>query len=710
MSASPKKDTFARRFVLMFSISFMLCAYPRFLFGIHLPGLFNPIENVWLDFLYRNRTDSLPAGDKRIIVLAVDQETGKEHGFPLPRGVYAKALDKMKALGVKTVVFDIMFFDKREAAGDAALGEATKRFGKALHLFSFEPVATNAGIESNDLAVSLPIPQLLKSAEYLGYPNIDSILDGDSHLRRARVFEDAPIRGLPESLKHGLPAAPSMDAVAYVSYTGTPLKDVYERYGSPKPRVMHLYFRGPKDWDRHAFRDRAKPAEARELIYSPYRRISMMDLLAGTLTDEEKKALKGALVMIGSTALGYFDHYPTPFVSQAPGVEYHANLVDNMINGDFLKSPPAWVGPLASLLFILLPLLLLRATPALSIASAAGVLALWMGTAVSAFLHGARLEAVAPAAGLIISFLVLTAHRVRTEGAEKKMIKAMFGQFVSPEVVEELANNPDKAKLGAQKRNMTVFFLDIAHFTTISEKMGPEALISFLNKYLSALSVVILDRGGTIDKYIGDCVMAFWNAPLESVDHRGHAIRSALQCQTVIDELNKDLDPGLPETPAIRIGLNTGDMNVGFTGTDRKLAYTVIGDEVNLASRLEGANKFFGSKIIASGATYEPVKDQFVARFLGRARVVGKATPVPVWEPLAEAGKLPPAWAKALPVWEKGTKEFFDKKYDAALASFEEFAKLMPGDGPCELYLNLARDYSALPPDDWDQVFNLTAK
>jgi adenylate cyclase len=311
---------------------------------------------------------------------------------------------------------------------------------------------------------------------------------------------------------------------------------------------------------------------------------------------------------------------------------------------------------------------------------------------------------------LLASYLALTIHRVRAEGAEKAMIKSMFGQFVSPEVVEELANDPDKAKLGAQKREMTVFFLDIAHFTTISEKMGPEALIAFLNRYLSALSDVILERRGTIDKYIGDCIMAFWNAPTENKDHAREAILSALGCQRAIDELNKDLDPGLPEVPAIRIGINSGFMNVGFTGTNRKLAYTVLGDEVNLASRLEGANKFFGSKIIASEPAYKSAADAVEGRYLGKARVVGKDKPVPVYEPLAEKGRLTPAWQKALPVWEKAVQAFYDKKYEDALALFEQFLKLMPKDGPGELYLTLSRDYAALPPDDWDQVFNLTAK
>jgi len=324
--------------------------------------------------------------------------------------------------------------------------------------------------------------------------------------------------------------------------------------------------------------------------------------------------------------------------------------------------------------------------------------------------RGEIIYPIAPGVTLLVSFIAVTIYRVLTEGAEKKAIKALFGQFVAPEVVNQLANDPSKVKLGGEKRDLTIFFLDIAHFTNISEKMDPEQLIHFLNRYLTALSDPILESHGTIDKYIGDCIMAFWNAPVLDKDHRKDAVLTALQCQRIILELNKTLDPGVPEVPMVRIGINSGIATVALTGTQRKIQYTAIGDEVNLASRLEGANKFFGSKIIISGSTYEGAKDVCEARYLGRARVVGKATPVPVYEPLAEKNKLTPAWAKALPVWEKGVKAFYDKKYDDALAVFTEFVQLMPEDGPGELYLNISRDYAALPPDDWDQVFNLTAK
>jgi adenylate cyclase len=697
-----RKSRFPLYFLLAFVPLFTLFAYPRQLLGVEVYGMFYHQEDVWQDFLHRLHGASLREGDPRIIVLAVDEETGKGHGFPLPRDLYARSLDKLKALGVDTVVFDVMFFEKRDAAQDKALADATRRFGKVVHLFQYE----DDGTETGKLITNTPLKALFDATAYLGYPNVDYVLDSDGHLRRARVFEDriADPKGV-------YSRAPAVEVTAVHAFTGRSAKELEAAYApAGRPVIKYVNFRVPKEWPRHALRDAKKPEDERPKIYSPYRRLSMLDLLENTFTAEEKAALKGSLVLIGSTALGYYDHYPTPFVHQAPGVEHHANVIDDILNDSFRTRTPDWAMPLACVLLALLPALLLAVSPAVGAAVVVVVAVAWIVLGSWAFGSGVRLDVARPVLALLASYLALTIHRVRAEGAEKAMIKSMFGQFVSPEVVEELANDPDKAKLGAQKREMTVFFLDIAHFTTISEKMGPEALIAFLNKYLSALSDVILERRGTIDKYIGDCIMAFWNAPTENKDHAKEAILSALGCQRAIDELNKDLDPGLPEVPAIRIGINSGLMNVGFTGTNRKLAYTVLGDEVNLASRLEGANKFFGSKIIASEPAYKSAEDAVEGRYLGKARVVGKDKPVPVYEPLAEKGKLSAEWQKALPVWEKGVKAFYDKKYEEALPLFEQFLKLMPHDGPGELYLNLSRDYAALPPDDWDQVFNLTAK
>jgi adenylate cyclase len=685
---------FPMRFCLILSVLSVL-AYVPFLVGIESNGVFVHMERVWHDLSFPLRGEALKTGDDRLILVAVDEEAVHKHGFPLPRDKYAEALNRLTALGAKTVIFDVLFFEP--SPGDAGLAAATRKHGGVIHLFTAEPPPEG----KKEPKIQMPIEPFRKAAKMLASPIISHHLEDDGHVRTFSLFNPFvkdPIR-------------PNMGAVSLAAgalslYTGTSLQDLLAQYPAEEYVYPVINFRRPRDWVRHpTAKDPGEP------VSSPYRVISILDVLANALSDVQKKALKGAIVIIGSTTTGYYDHYPNPFSGAAPGAEVHLNAIDNVLNKDPLQSTSrGWVIVLI-LVSAWLPYLFHRVmSPALGAAATAGILALMVGGSLWLMAHGTVVYPVAPAIILIISFLVLTVHRVLTEGAEKALIKAKFGQFVSPEIVEELANDPDKAKLGAQKREMTVFFLDIAHFTTISEKMDAEALIGFLNKYLSALSVVILDRRGTIDKFIGDCIMAFWNAPLENKNHAADAVLSALRCQVAIAELNKNLDKGLPETPQVRIGINTGHMAVGFTGTEKKLAYTVLGDEVNLASRLEGANKFFGSKIMVSEATWNGAKDAAEGRYLGRARVVGKETPVPVYEPLAEKGKLDAAWLKALPVWEKGIKAFYAKDYDKALAAFEEFAKLMPGDGPGELYLHQSRDYAALPPEDWDQVFNLTAK
>lgn len=682
--------SFPSRFCAVFSVVAAV-AYIPFLVGIRSNGVFAPIERIWHDASFVFRGESLPAGDPRLVLVAVDDETVGAHGFPLPRVKYAQALRKMRELGVKTVVFDVLFFEPRE--GDAELAAETKRHGGVIHLFNAELK------EDGSPKITMAIKPLRDAAQYMGSPVITHHVDNDGHVREFSLFNAA----LEDPHRKDKPVT-SLAAAALASFTGRPIDDLLAEHPADEiPPVLN--YRRPTDRPRH------EAGAKGENYFSPYRNVSLMDILSGRLSEEQKKALKGSLALVGSVTTGYFDHYPSPFTSHAPGPEYHLNIIDNVLNGDALSGASRLWVLLLVLAAVWLPYGLLRLMPpAAGAAAVAAALAALAGVSYHLQTRGVMFYPVAPGVTLILSFLALTVHRVLTEGAEKAAIKAKFGQFVAPEIVEELAADPEKARLGAQKREMTVFFLDIAHFTTISEKMTAEGLIQFLNKYLSALSTVILDRRGTIDKYIGDCIMAFWNAPLENKDHRLHAILSALECQKAIEVLNKDLDPNLPEVPAIRIGINSGDMNVGFTGTEKKLAYTVLGDEVNLGSRLEGANKFFGSRIIASGAAYEPVRDRVAARYLGKARVVGKETPVPVYEPLAEAGRLEAPWTKALPVWEKAVAEFYAKKYDAALALFEEFVKLVPGDGPGELYLNLSRDYSALPPDDWDQVFNLTAK
>jgi adenylate cyclase len=662
-------------------------------------GAMMSVHYVWKDLLFHIALSSVKPADSRLSLLAVDEDAGKEFGFPLPRAVYGRALDKMKALGVKAVLFDVLFFEPRE--GDAELAAATKRFGNAVHLFSQEVDDTGVGVNVKNL---LPIPAIAQSTKFLGQPDVTHLLDNDGHLRSYNL-----VHPLSSDPYHPELKALSMEASGLAAYEGKPVEDIIARYGGDE---KSLNFRLPAHWLKHEKRDEGVVGVKNlEEIQSPYRRIPIGDLLHDQLSKSQKAALKGGIVLVGSTALGYYDHYPTPFMESAPGAEFHLNVLDNVLNNDSMANCRRWVTVLAILAALLATYLFRELSPAAGSGVVALIAVAWVGASIAFFRRGLILEMVPPLAALISSYLVLTVHRAFSEGAEKKMIKGLFGQFVAPEVVDRLAQDPSQVKLGGQKRDMTVFFLDIAHFTNISEKMDPEALIQFLNRYLSSLSTVILDRRGTIDKYIGDCIMAFWNAPEVNKDHRADAVLAALECQAAITELNKKLDPGLPEIPAVRIGINSGVVTVGLTGSERKLQYTVIGDEVNLASRLEGANKFFGSKTIISEGTHEGAKSRVASRLLGRVRVVGKETPIRIFEPIAEIGKLDAAWTKGLPLYEKGVAAFDAKKYDEALAAFEAFAEVFPEDGPGQLYLARCKEYVVLPPDStWEGVFNLTAK
>ncbi|MFA6002543.1 MAG: adenylate/guanylate cyclase domain-containing protein [Elusimicrobiota bacterium] len=697
-----KKDKFSRNFCIVFTAVFLFLYWPGV---IRLPvqGVFSHMEDVWVDLLFRFRMEKLPAGDPKITVAALDEETGKKYGFPVPRRMQARLIDKLKEYGAKTVAFDVMFFDPRE--GDAELSAATRRFGRVVHLFATEVQDTPHG---QVITVNEPIAGVKAAAQYLGYPNIQDVLDSDGHVRRSMLFD----RRIQDPRDPSV-IAPSMDAAIAASYLDKPLAELRAEYGEPEPRIMLINFRKPVEWLRHPKRDAVHVGKVQNLetVPSPYQRISALDILSGELTPEQRAALQGGIVIVGSTALGYFDHYPSPFNPAAPGVEYHANHIDNLIHGDFLRATPRLYILLILVFMIWLPMVLRRVPPVVGNAAVAGVMVFWLVFTYWRFAQGIRTDLISPLVALFLSFLVQNVHRVLTEGAEKKFIKQTFGQFVSPDVVEKLVQDPSLVKLGGEKRNMTVLFLDIAHFTTISEKMPPESLILFLNKYLSALSAVIQAHKGTIDKYIGDCVMAFWNAPLDDAEHRAHACRAAVECQEKMAELNKDLDPNLSEVPAIRIGLNSGDMTVGLTGSERKLAYTVIGDEVNLASRLEGANKFFGSRIMVSEAVYEGGRSVAEARELGRVLVVGKAIPIKVYELLARKGELSAQWRQALPLYEQGMAHFAQREFERAVVDFEGVLKIFPKDGPANFYVNVSRDYSAIPPpEDWDGVIKLTAK
>lgn len=677
-------------------------------------GWLSGFENRWLDrhFLRHTQKDA----DEKITIAAIDEKTIKALGWPFSRGNYALLIEKLNKLGAKIIGIDVMFFEpyKNDSLGDKKFIEAVKKAGNVVNLVAIEPD------DKDWYALKVPFSDKLRDASlYLGYANNDMTLDADGHIRRVLHFhpkfiysekkKGATIRdpngyvtleytdnklGGKECQKRTCEDMELMSfaAAIYAGYNNKHITEVYSRHKDKGRYPKWLNFRKPLE---HG---------------GAYTWISFIDIIKEKLTQEQRNKIKGGIVLVGSVTLGTFDHFPSPYSKASPGVEIHATSLDNLLHDDFLKPVSIWLIVLISIFFIWL-MFFMRKFSTLVISSTVGVIAfVWFLFDYYMFIKGFRVIFVGPFLGLLGSFVAVTVNKAVLEGREKRWIKNTFGQYLSPKVVEVITKDPSKLVLGGEKRDMTVFFLDIAHFTSISEKKSPETMTLLLNKYLSGLTDVILKYDGVVDKYIGDCIMAFWNAPLEQKNHKTLACLAAIECIEEIERLNRETTE-FEEKPSVRIGINSGPMVVGNMGSKTRFSYTVIGDTVNLGSRLEGANKFFSSKIMVSEYTYDEAKTSVEARYLGRIKVIGKEIPVEVYELMSAKGRLSEKGKKLLEQYSYGIDNFYKGDYKKAQSIFAKCLELVPDDGPSKFYLELSKKYIENKPEpDWDKAFNLVTK
>jgi len=681
-------------------------------FRVRLPEYLSNFVHGRLDgrFLFGKYINKVP--NPKITILALDDLTLSKYGWPIKRRYYGEMVKKLDQLGVKSIGVDVLLFepDRDNPDSDRKYVEAVGASNNVINLI---------GVDIKSWQIKQAIKGLSEASMLVAYPNVDVAMDTDGYVRKYWPFypgRDTNDDGIDDDyltykklgvkkLRCGKSCqdvrVASLGLATYSRYSGRSLEELETTYGDEKT----LNYRYP-------VKRKANPGwnkDEEKLIDSSYRHISAADLMEGKLGAEEKESIKGGIVFIGATALGAFDHVPNPFTKLYPGVEVHATMVDNVIAGDLRKDmSPVYV----ILLIFVLPWIPALLSGASLVALVSGCVAVMAGIVVADFTLLAHLT-VMPFIAVILSFFLpfayITVDKGLSEGREKKWIKNTFGQYLSPKVVEIITKDPSKLSLGGEKRDMTAFFLDIAGFTTMSEKMTPEQLTKMLNNYLSGLTDVILKNDGVVDKYIGDCIMAFWNAPLDQKDHRKLACIAAVECMEEIDRLNKELTE-FEIKPSARIGVNSGPMVVGNMGSRTRLSYTVMGDSVNLASRMEGANKFFHSKIMVSEYAYEDAKNSVEARRLGSIRVVGKVIPVKVYEPLALKGKLSPERAKLLAAYNEGCDAFYAGHYPKALKGFEAALAAVPGDGPSQFYLDVTRKYMKEVPANWDGTFNLTEK
>ncbi len=424
--------------------------------------------------------------------------------------------------------------------------------------------------------------------------------------------------------------------------------------------------------------------------------------------------LRGKTVLIGSTIVGSSgDQRVTPFKEHEPGVFTHAAMVSNILSRRFLTRArySAVLEVLAMLVLCMgFAAAIARTSSFVSKALLAmGGAGLWLAVSYGAFVSGSQVATVVPVATLLASSFGTIFLGYLSVDREKLKMRSTFTRYLGEDVMEVALADPDLLNRG-EKREMTVMFSDIRGFTTLSERMSPEMLASFINEYLSPMTKIVFDEKGTLDKYIGDAVMAFWNAPLTQPDHALRACRACVKMLIKLEELKSGWRAkGLPELE-IGIGLNSGPMIVGNMGSDVRVDYTVLGDSVNLASRLEGTNKEYDTKIIVAESTWAAVKDAMVCRRLGSVRVKGKRQPVSIFE-LRGEGQPAGDEKLAIETFDLALSAWVARRFDEAQTHFERVLTLWPNDYPSRKYLTEIETFKAQPPGpQWDGVSSLTSK
>lgn len=423
--------------------------------------------------------------------------------------------------------------------------------------------------------------------------------------------------------------------------------------------------------------------------------------------------LEGRICVIGVSATSATDIGAIPFQKSYPMMGLHGNLINTLATGRFI-----WRQPGVYEVFILLFLGLVTGytIPSFKIMKGAsicfGIALLYTVYAFNVFWgSGLWIKLAAPLMVIATNYTVISIIRFITEEREKRFIKSAFSQYLAPTIIEQIMNDPSKLRLGGERLVCTAFFSDVAGFSTISEKLTPEELVALLNQYLTEMTNIILRYEGTVDKYEGDAIIAIFGAPINYADHAKRACHASIDMQKLMYGMRKKWAEEGKHQLYMRIGLNTGPMVVGNMGSIQRMDYTMMGDTVNLASRLEGANKPYGTYSMISQFVYAHCKDDIEVRELDLIRVVGKKEPVTVYELLDRKGELAPEVARIVESYNLALGLYKERKWQEALQAFEATLAIESDDGPAKAYAERCKQFFFNPPpDEWDGVFVLKSK
>ena len=717
------------------------------------------IELRTLDVRFQLRGPRDPGND--VVIVAIDQKSQDVLGrWPFPRSYFAETVDVLREARARVIAFDVNFPQPDQNSALKALRDVRKQYDTATkaggrsaafdtHLKALEAEADNdkkfaealSRFENVVLGYFL-LPKeevqaqnqerVAEFVNYLSFQAYPQIVNPQfSNLFEGRVYDslspnlpefanyaknfgyfnviqdpDGVVRREPAIMRFRENFYPSLDMAAYLAYSNRPLEEV------------SVYF-NPNGLERIDIGSLSVPTNPQGFVQIDFHgkagtfpTYSLSDVVQRKIPPG---AFRDRLVLIGPTATGIADMAVTPLQTEAfPGVEVHANFINNLLQGHFIRRGPR--ENLIDLGFILLfslaaGVLLSVVPPARATAILFVSLAVFLWVAYHLFAtQRVWIAAFLPTATLTINYAGIVSYRFFFEERERKRVDATFRQYVAPSVINQLLERPELLRLGGEERVLTAMFSDIRGFTGISELMPPAALVDLLNEHLSEMTEVIFQYWGTLDKYIGDSIMAFWGSPYPQTDHAERACKAGLAMLEALAGLHVRWQAEGKPKLNIGIGIHTGSMLVGNMGSKRRFNFTIMGDNVNLASRLEGLNKEFGTRLIISEPTYQTVQGKMLARELDLIRVTGKTRPVRIYELLGfaeESGKVRELVERFHPALEA----YRNGQWETAIGMFGELLRDYPEDGPTRVFVQRCWDLLEQPPaGEWDGVYVMKTK
>jgi len=661
-----------------------------------LAGYFAGVQARAIDWLFVTRS-TRPA--RACTLVAIDQRSYREllpeHGTVTtwPRALYARALARLGELGPRVIVLDI-FFDAARP-DDAELTAVMRRLGNVL-----------TPVEAQVPRAARPAPGVAQAFDVFVRPTpaVRAAGAGEGFVN-VTTDPDTVVRAMPLLLRGGAEDMPAIALAAVARFVRRPA--VID--GPPTETEVYAAGRAIPVSPDGGMRINFLGAPAGVTGSGSVPVLSFVDALEGRV---ERAAVRDRIVILGQMLRGADEHStPTAAHTRMWGAEVLAHAVETILADRYLVDAPRGVQVALLAAAALLAALLTAAwRPWRALTGTLALMALYFVAAVLAFERGIMLSGY-PVAALAFAFAATLAYRVVFEQAEQRRVRDVIGHYLSPTVSRWVLDDPARLALGGATRDMTVLFSDVRGFTAISRRLTPQALVTLLNELMSLLTAIIFRHDGTVDKFIGDAVMAFWNAPQAQSDHAARACLAALDMVTALERARPQWErAGLPHVE-MGIGINTGPMVVGNMGSRDRLAYTVMGDAVNVASRLEGLCKVYGVRVVIGEATHAAAGDALACRYLDRVRVKGRDAPLTVYEVLGRREDMDAAQAERLQAWDRAIALYLARRWFEAVEVFAGLVAATPGDGPSRVYLERARALDSRPPGgDWDGVFEAETK